>query len=136
MFERASSLSRLRRRMSSSSFTTGVLGQVSLPEHFGGTSKDIFQASAYVLNKFTTKNLGKPGRDGHSVGAELDEQLTAHIRDVVELYAADGASDEQRAIKLLPAYFGGLKVMHFDKAHACQRILSRTWPLPIPTSTS
>ncbi|CAE7278036.1 unnamed protein product [Symbiodinium microadriaticum] len=108
--------------------TTGVLGQVSLPERFGGNAKDIFQASVYVLNKFTTKNLGKPGRDGHSDGAELDEQLTAHIRGVVELYAADGAADEQRAIKLLPAYFGGLKVMHFDKAHACQRILSRTWP--------
>ena len=107
----------------------GVLGQVDLEEKFALDARSIFKGTVYILHKHAAKGLGRPGRaDDPNAAAELDTSLVEHVRDVVELFAADGAYDEQRAGRLLRRFFGNLQVMQFDKAHAVQRVLSRTWP--------
>ena len=108
--------------------TSGVLGQVDLAEHFGFHAKEVFMGTVMVLNKFCCEGLGKPDRERSSAGSKLDHALVAHIKDVVELFAADAAPDEQRAGKLLQNYFPNLRLIQHDKAHAAQRILSRTFP--------
>ena len=107
--------------------TNGHLGQCNLHD-FGLTAKDIAQASVYILHKFATAGLGMPVRDGSADNAILDHDLVQHVKSTVECFGADGAADEQRAGQLLKRWFPALKLVQFDKAHACQRLLSRTFP--------
>ena len=108
--------------------TTGHLGQCDLNERFGLTSKDIAQASVFILHKFATTGLGMPVRDCANETAALDRDLVRHVKECTEAFGADGAFDEQRSGQLLKRWFPALKLVQFDKAHASQRLLSRTWP--------
>ncbi|CAE7194252.1 unnamed protein product [Symbiodinium necroappetens] len=107
--------------------TSGVLGQVDLAERSSFQAKGLFRGTVLVLGRFVARNLGKPVRDGNPTGT-LDESLLQTIKAKVELYATDAAADEQRAGRLLQRFFSSLQVVQYDKAHAAQRILSRTWP--------
>lgn len=113
--------------------TCGFLGQVDLADRFGLTSKDIAQATIYIVHKFSTRHLGKPLRQNDSPKVEdlspsIDHSLVQSLQQHVEVFAADGASDEQRSGQVLKKWFPNLKLVQFDKAHAMQRVLSRTWP--------
>ena len=62
--------------------------------------------------------------------AEVQHQVLAQIQTVTELFAADGASDEQAAGRIAQStcFFHNVLCGQFDKAHACKRLLSRGWP--------
>jgi hypothetical protein len=66
--------------------TTGVLGQCDLAaKDFGLTARGVWAATAYIVHKFAM--------DGSGVRDDVFES----IRGRTELFAADGAYDEQLA---------------------------------------
>ncbi|CAE7256934.1 unnamed protein product [Symbiodinium sp. CCMP2592] len=97
--------------------TEGVLGQVDLEDKFGLDSKSLVQGTLYVLHKLAARGLGQPSRAEASTQAvSLDRSLVEHMKEVVEVFAADAAPDEQRAGKILRTFFPKLQLVQYDKA--------------------
>ena len=67
------------------------------------------------------------------VRPRLDARLQTHVANIVEVFVADGAADEQLAGQmLLPTSTSehalpNLKMVCRDRAHASRRLLQRTW---------
>ena len=108
---------------------TGYFSQVNLYEEgFEADAKGVYLATVYAVYKLCTRRLGSPCE--FRAGAdppELMRELLEHIRQCTEAFSADAAADEQRAGSLLRGFFKGLLIRQWDKAHACKRVLSRTF---------
>ena len=105
------------------------LGQCNMAEHFGLSALGVRQCTEYIINKFATKELHVPERKP-ATDLNMDEELCDTIRKSVELFAADGAADEQLAGTLLKdsGFFPNMKMKMRDQCHGVKRVLSRTWP--------
>ena len=108
---------------------TGYFSQVNLYEEgFEADAKGVYLATVYAVYKLCTRRLGSPCE--FRAGAdppELMRELLEHMRQCTEAFSADAAADEQRAGSLLRGFFKGLLMRQWDKAHACKRVLSRTF---------
>lgn len=113
-----------------------VLG---LKHRYGSTAEHAQKAIKAVIDNMCTTGRGAPprgtqdSRGGHG-GQTPDLELAQRVRRMVEVFAADAASDEQLAGRELQCPTGGgppalpnLKVIVRDKAHASRRLLSRPW---------
>jgi hypothetical protein len=105
-----------------------VLG---LKHQYGSRAEHAQKAVMAVIQDMCTGGRGAPGRQGNVM---CDADLAEHIRQIVEVFAADAASDEQLAGRELqspadggPAMLPNLKIVVRDKAHASRRLLSRPW---------
>ena len=94
--------------------TTGHLGQCDLNEHFGLSAKEIAEASVFIIHKFASTGLGMPVRDGDDGKrtAVLDHELVRILKERTEAFAADGASDEQRAGHDFASILKNLQIYH------------------------
>ena len=95
---------------------TGVLGQVHLTQGFGLSAQGILEGTIWVLHQVCMN-----GND------EINQQALSALLAKVELFGADGASDEQLAGQLLGGLFPNMLHRVRDKAHGTQRIISRCW---------
>ena len=95
---------------------TGVLGQVHLTQGFGLSAQGILEGTIWVLHQVCMN-----GND------EINQQALSALLAKVELFSADGASDEQLAGQLLGGLFPNMLHRVRDKAHGTQRIISRCW---------
>lgn len=125
----------------------GVLGVV---KNFGTTSDDICKTVITVCKDFCSPRLSPPSSTtGHRHQSSVcDLELYNHLRSIVELMDADGASDEQRAMRLLQGkahsvaignqtMFPNLKIVLRDRTHAATRHHHCTMNLPCaPVSLS
>ena len=103
----------------------------------GGTSSDLAVATMATLEKFCTPNFGRPamGSNSHSATETVcDMKLFQHIINVIKIYCADAASDEQVAGEILmepgqdgQALLPSLGLLLRDKAHASRRIITRPY---------
>ena len=95
------------------SVASGLLGLDLQP---GTLSQELAQASKRILERFCTK-------DG-STDNSLFQQLSA----AVELLDADGASDEQRCLRLLGQnFFTNVKICIKDPTHCARRLATSPW---------
>jgi hypothetical protein len=75
---------------------TGVLGQCDLAE-FGLSAQGVRDGTIYIVYKLATKMLVVPHTTQAGQDLSTDETLLASIQTKTELFAADGAADEQLA---------------------------------------
>ena len=105
--------------------TSGFLGAADLTKDgFDLTAKGIYYGMVYAISKFC---YTCPVVCGAGEEATFHAQVFQNIKDRVEVFASDAASDETLAGKLATKFFPHLWVQQWDKAHACQRLLSRPW---------
>lgn len=109
---------------------------LGLRQFYGSTAADICKTVQAVITEFCTANVRLPPR---RAGAQpptptLDRELCAHLCSIIELFAADGASDEQVAgrdlqapLDGMPAPLPNLRVLIRDKAHSTRHLLKRPW---------
>ena len=101
-------------------------GFLGLAKNFGTTSNRIVDATSRVVDLFCTKYHGAPGAP--KVAPSLDRALRTTLVASVRVFDADGASDEQRAGRLLAErLFPNTVAIIKDKAHASRRLTSRPW---------
>ena len=101
-------------------FERGLLG---CAHNFGTKSQDICHAVQQVLTEFCTD-----WQNNFDVG------LYEHIRSVVELVDGDGASDEQRSLRLLTCRRGAIeplfpcvRILSRDATHSARRLTKNPW---------
>jgi hypothetical protein len=103
----------------------GVFG---IARDFGTKSSDVYLATLQILRNFCTIHLAPPSPVNPSV-SQFDESLYDYIKDHIELFDADAASDEQRVGRLLLGkstvdqleHLPNLKMILRDRAHAATR---------------
>lgn len=110
-------------RYSASTETSVHHGVLGFAHSWGTTSAHLCEAVQEILRDFATDYQGR-----------FDEGLLRHLCQVTELLNGDGASDEQRSIRLLssarggtPPVFPNIKVLVRDCAHGARRLTSRPW---------
>ena len=102
------------------------------------TGSSAIRDSVYLhLKKACTKRLDPPGKVVDIGLDDLDADLLQHCCSSVIFYCPDGASDEQRAGRLLHGktnqhhwlhgVFSNMKGVLRDPAHASTRIVKRPW---------
>ena len=101
-------------------------GQLAMLEDIGTGSLAIMNAMMMALEKACVVRGGAPA--GAHCEPHVEAELLSHVKDVVKLLDADGASDEQRALRLvsggrLPSAVHKLK----DACHAARRLTSKPW---------
>jgi hypothetical protein len=103
----------------------GVFG---IARDFGTKSKDVFCATMQILRDFCTYHLDPPSSVDQSA-CRFDASLYEHIKNHIELFDADAASDEQRVGRLLRGKstvdrlecLPNIKMIMRDRAHAATR---------------
>ena len=110
-------------RYTASTETSVHHGVVGFAHNWGTTSAHLVEAVQQVLRDFCTDYQGR-----------FDEGLLRHFCQVTELLNGDGASDEQRSIRLLssvrggtPPVFPNIKVLVRDCTHGARRLTQRPW---------
>lgn len=107
---------------------SGFLGQCRLgDDNLGLKARGLYNGTILILQEFATSGLGTPERSGQSGLGKIDQAIVDVLKNKVELIAADAASDETLAGKMLKSYFQNIKIRAWDKAHATKRVLKRTW---------
>jgi hypothetical protein len=99
----------------------GVLG---MAKDYGTKSKEIHDATLGIIKDFCTKRQTTDGRRSTMAGREpaiLMTDLFEHVKSRIELFDADGATDEQRAGRLLMDELPNLKLVIRDRTHAATR---------------
>ena len=128
-------LLRFRATLSDMSVVFGVLGVQKLSE--GSKARDILNATEKALEDFATPCLSPPRGFGGTAG-EIDQALLIHLKNKCEMVVTDCASAEilaqdmgrgarQGAGLASDNLFPNTKIVGRDRAHACQRLLSRPW---------
>lgn len=122
----------------------GLLGIANMIERGEASSLDLASAVVCILQNLATPCKSPPGHQGCTT---MDSGLVVHMCNIIEVFTADAAADEQLMAELLqkgasckggraPAggrapdlesVFPNLLVINKDKAHGARRILSRTW---------
>ena len=111
-------------------------GCMGLAKHFGTTSTHLKNATAEMFRIFCTPFLDAPCKTRITKGLKpkLDTGLYDHIVKHVHVFDADGASDEQRAGRILSTRCCGSEpvlpnicAVLKDKTHASRRLVSRPW---------
>ena len=102
----------------------GVFG---LAKDFGTKSKEVYTATLQILRDFCTEHLAPP----HAAESKtrFDVALYEYIKNHIELFDADAASDEQRVGRLLRGKstvdnlegMPNIKMILRDRAHAATR---------------
>ena len=101
----------------------------------GATSRDVATAVHTAVARFCTRRVLHPGINAGKARSEPNQAAQDHIRTHIEMFTADGASNEQLAGKMLhPTSLRGdlamklpaLRLVIRDKAHATRRITERT----------
>ena len=117
----------LMRFGASSAHGRSLQGAFGIATDFGTTSNDIKAATLQVLKDFATPRRQPPGKPNHS--PPLDKVLYDHIRGKIHLFDADGASDEQRAGRILSTVTNGgepafphVNAVVRDRPHASRRL--------------
>lgn len=102
----------------------GVLG---LLQDGGSTASDLAAATTALTEQMCTPRLAPPRRSKLIEPASLDRVLLKKVLASVELFAADAASDEQKAARILagrsssPSSLPNLRAIIKDKTHAMVR---------------
>ena len=111
------------------------VGCLGLVRDAGGTSRDVAVAVHTAVSRFCTSRVLHPGINAGMAKPDPNQALQDHIRNHIEMFTADGASNEQLAGKMLhPTSLRGdlqhklpaLRLVIRDKAHATRRITERT----------
>ena len=111
------------------------VGCLGLVRDAGGTSRDVAVAVHAAVARFCTRRVRHPGLNASKAKSDPNKALQDHIRNHIEMFTADGASNEQLAGKMLhPTSLRGdlekklpaLRLVIRDKAHATRRITERT----------
>jgi hypothetical protein len=111
------------------------VGCLALMRDAGGTSRDVATAVHTAMARFCTRRVLHPGINAGKARSEPNQAAEVHIRNHIEMFTADGASNEQLAGKMLhPTSLRGdlamklpaLRLVIRDKAHATRRITERT----------
>ena len=116
----------------------GSLGLVHVPSSSALTLK---RAVLHGIRQIATRRRaqGRIRKLAKTGKGTFDVQLATHIRKHVEVFAADGAADEQLAGRMLMessargadselgVALPRLRLITRDKAHASRRLLQRTW---------
>jgi hypothetical protein len=98
----------------------GVLG---MAKDYGTKSKEIHDATLHILKDFCTKRVTSDNRQATAdrEPTALMSDLFEHVKSRIELFDADGATDEQRAGRLLMDELPNLKLVVRDRTHAATR---------------
>ena len=100
-------------------------GQLAMMHDIGTGAEAICQATVLGLTDFCTRRQGAP--TGVRAVPELDKPLLDRFLAKTRIANADGASDEQRALRGLKKVFRGLQYVMKDKTHASRRIAKKPW---------
>ena len=93
-----------------------------MAKDYGTKSKEIHDATLHILKDFcTTRVTSDKGRCEADQEAALVSDLFEHVKSRIELFDADGATDEQRAGRLLMDELPNLKLVVRDRTHAATR---------------
>ena len=117
---------------------SGVLGLVYVPS---ASALVLRRAVLHGIKQLSTCRLatGRISKRVATGNGTFDKELATHIRTHVEVFAADGAADEQLTGRMLMGSSGRgadselgaamprLRLITRDKAHASRRLLQRTW---------
>ena len=103
----------------------GILGMAS---EFGTSAPEIRTATLDIVTRACTPRSQPPRRSqGPRQTPIVDAVLFAHVCATIEIFDADGASDEQKAGRMLagkaglPAAFPNVKAVMRDRTHAATR---------------
>lgn len=102
----------------------GVLGLI---QDAGGSSAELAEATSVMFQQICTPRLSPPRRSKQLKPPTADPTLLAKLTASVELFVADGASDEQKAGRILAGKSSSapslpnLKAVIKDKTHAMVR---------------
>jgi hypothetical protein len=111
----------------------GILGCAS---RFGTTAADIKDATLKVVRDFCTPRLHPPAGARRLQAPDLSssvDNLQSHVLSAIELCVADGAADEQKALRDLAGHAGNaaafpnVKMVLRDNTHAATRLTSKPW---------
>ena len=100
---------------------------MGLVSDMGTTSHDLKNATEAIIREFCTCRVAPPRVSQAKCEAKFDAELYDHITKSVIGLDADGASDEQRALRLLQEALFPNCLLLKDKTHATRRFLSRPW---------
>ena len=112
------------------------VGCLALLRDAGVTSRGVAEAVHAAVIRFCTRRALPPGLHAGKVRTHPNQHVQDHIRKHIEMFTADGASNEQLAGKMLhPTSLRGeldlklpaLRLVLRDKAHATRRIAERTF---------
>eukprot|EP00434_Breviolum_minutum_P041240 symbB.v1.2.036683.t1/scaffold5231.1/size29550/3 len=112
---------------------SGHIGTVNLGESADATS--LMEATMSVLQMFCTPSFHPPHVEAPQV-VSMDSDLFARVKNSIECFVSDSASDELRSGFMLAgqstttAYLPklpSLKVVMRDRPHATRRCISRNW---------
>ena len=128
-------LLRFRATLSDMSVVLGVLGVQKLDQ--GSKARDILKATEKALEEFATPCLNPP-RLFRGTRGEVDQSLLIHLKSKCDVVVTDCASAEILAQDMgrgartgaglaSENLFPNTKIVGRDRAHACQRLLSRPW---------
>lgn len=113
----------------------GILGMAS---DFGTSAAEIRTATLDIVSKACTPRSRPPRRSqGPQESPIVDESLFSHVCATIEIFDADGASDEQKAGRILagkagaPAAFQNLTIVLRDRTHAATRPAANQWVLSL-----
>ena len=98
----------------------GILG---VERDYGTKAKDILAATMNIIKGFAVNRQRLTDRPLHSgrAASSLRADLFEHLKNRIELFDADGATDEQRAGRLLGEVLPNLKLVIRDRTHAATR---------------
>jgi len=111
----------------------GCLAQI---RDAGGTACGVAEAVHTAVSRFCTRRVLHAGLNAGRNRRAPNLEVQVHIRNTIEMFTADGASNEQLAGKMLhPASLRGdlalklpsLRLVLRDKAHATRRLTERTF---------
>ena len=113
--------------------TTGFLAQL---QHQGANSVKVAACVRKAVRRLCTRRRPHPGINRLRAKPKLVLQAERRILKRIELFTADGAANEQLAVRLLHPTseqtsrvykLPGLKLILRDKAHASRRLTQRTF---------
>jgi hypothetical protein len=111
----------------------GCLAQI---RDAGGTASGVAEALHTAVARFCSRRVLHPGLNADRPRRAPNLQVQDHIRNTIEMFTADGASNKQLAGKMLhPTSLRGdlasklpsLRLVLRDKAHATRRLTERTF---------
>lgn len=101
--------------------------------HTGQGSVELTESVKALVMAACTPH-GSPPRRAINHQGSVDAPLQQHVCDIIEVLGADGAADEQRALRSLsgrngggPAFFPNVKMQLVDKTHASSRLTRKPW---------
>jgi hypothetical protein len=111
----------------------GCLAQI---RDAGGTTCGVAEAVHATVARFCTRRVLHPGLNAGRPRRAINLEAQAHILNTIEMFTADGASNEQLASKMLhPDSLRGERALKLpsiclvtrDKAHATRRLTERSF---------